>query len=88
MLRQIDQYSFEVLFKNSSGSTIISKRTPTSGQQNAPQYFTDISLTLNRSDIPTFDTIYSIQVNISGIDIGYWNGNHGPMIDYVTLVAS
>jgi hypothetical protein len=85
---QIDQYSFEVLFKNSSGSTIISKRTPTSGQQNAPQYFTDISLILNRSDIPNFDTIYSIQVNISGIDIGYWGGNHGPMIEYVTLVAS
>ena len=86
---QIDQYSFEVLFKNSSGTTVISKRTPSSGQQNAPQYFTDVTLTLNRSDIPvTFDTISSIQINISGIDSGFWNGNHGPMVDYVTLTAS
>ena len=86
---QIDQYSFEVLFKNASGATVITKRTPTSGQQNAPQYFTDVTLTLNRSDIPaTFNSIASVQVNISGIDTGYWNGNHGPMVDYVTLTGS
>lgn len=86
---QIDQYSFEVIFKSVSGTTISTKRTPSSGQQNAPQYFTDVILTLNRSDIPVnFDNISTIQVNISGIDIGYWNGNHGPMIDYVTLTAS
>jgi hypothetical protein len=86
---QIDQYSFEILFKNASGTTISTKRTPSSGQQNAPQYFTDVTLTLNRSDIPsTFNNIASVQVNISGIDTGYWNGNHGPMVDYVTLTAS
>ena len=86
---QIDQYAFEVLFKNSSGTTIATKRTPVSGQQNAPQYFTDVTLILNRSEIAaTFNTISSIQVNISGIDTGYWNGNHGPMVDYVTLTAS
>ena len=86
---QIDQYSFEVLFKNASGTTISTKRIPTSGQQNAPQYFTDVTLTLNRSDIPlNFNNISTIQVNISGIDIGYWNGNHGPMVEYVTLTAS
>jgi hypothetical protein len=85
---QIDKYSFEVLFKNAAGATIFTKRTPTSGQQNAPQYFTDVTLTLNRSEIPaTFNNISSIQVNISGIDTGYWNGNHGPMVDYVTLTV-
>jgi hypothetical protein len=86
---QPDQYAFEVLFKNAAGATIATKRTPTSGQQNAPQYFTDVTLTLNRSDIPaTFNNIASVQVNISGIDTGYWNGNHGPMVDYVTLTGS
>jgi len=86
---QIDQYSFEVLFNNSSGTTIISKRTPSTGQQNAPKDFTDITLILNRSEIPSnFNSIYAIQVNISGIDTGFWNGNHGPMVDYVNLIAS
>jgi hypothetical protein len=86
---QIDQYSFEVLFKNAAGTTISTKRTPASGQQNAPQYFTDVTLTLNRSEISgTFNNIASVQVNISGIDSGFWNGNHGPMVDYVTLTAS
>ena len=85
----IDKYAFEVLFKNAAGATIVTKRTPASGQQNAPQYFTDVTLTLNRSEIPgTFDTIASVLVNISGIDTGYWNGNHGPMVDYVTLTVS
>ena len=86
---QIDKYSFEILFKNAAGTTIVTKRTPSSGQQNAPQYFTDVTLTLNRNEIPsTFNNISSILVNISGIDTGYWNGNHGPMVDYVTLTAS
>jgi len=48
-----------------------------------------VTLILNRSEIAaTFNTISSIQVNISGNDTGYWNGNHGPMVDYVTLMAS
>ena len=86
---QFDKYSFEVLFKNSSGTIISTKRTPESGQQNAPQNFTDVTLILNRSEIPeTFNNISSIQVNISGIDTGFWNGNHGPMVDYVTLTAN
>jgi hypothetical protein len=86
---QYDKYSFEVLFKNSSGTIISTKRTPESGQQNAPQNFTDVTLILNRSEISeTFNNISTIQVNISGIDTGFWNGNHGPMVDYVTLTAN
>jgi len=81
-----DTYSFVLLFKNSSGTTIATKTT---GTVIAPQNFTDVTLTLNRSEIPvTFDTISSIQVNISGVDAGFWNGNHGPMVDYATLTAS
>jgi hypothetical protein len=86
---QIDKYSFEVIFKNSSGVTVTSKRTPSVGQQNAPQNFTDVTLILNRSEISsTFNTISTVQVSISGIDTGFWNGNHGPMVDYVTLTVS
>jgi hypothetical protein len=81
-----DTYSFVLLFKNSSGTTIVTKTT---GTVIAPQNFTDITLTLNRSEIPlTFNNITSVQVNITGIDAGFWNGNHGPMVDYVTLTAS
>lgn len=81
-----DTYIFVLLFKNSSGTTIATKTT---GTAIAPQNYTDVTLTLNRSEIPsTFDTISSIQVNISGVDAGFWNGNHGPMVDYVTLTAS
>lgn len=81
-----DTYSFVLLFKNSSGTTIATKTT---GTVIAPQNYTDISLTLNRSEISgTFNDISSIQVNITGVDAGFWNGNHGPMVDYVTLTAS
>jgi hypothetical protein len=86
---QVDIYNFEVIFKNSAGATVASKRTPSSGSSNAPQYFTDIELTLSRSEIPeTFDSISSVEVRITGLDAGYWNGNHGPMVDYVTLTTS
>jgi hypothetical protein len=81
-----DTYSFVLLFKNSSGTTIATKTT---GTVIAPLNFTDISLTLNRSEISgTFNDISSIQVNITGLDAGFWNGNHGPVVDYVTLTAS
>jgi hypothetical protein len=83
---EIDKYTFTIIYKNSGGGTVITKTT---GNVNAPQYFTDISLTLNRSEIPlTFDTITSAVVQVTGIDTGYWNGNHGPLVDYITLTAS
>jgi hypothetical protein len=83
---QIDTYNFTLLFKNSVGTTIITKTTGTS---NAPQNFTDVVLTLNRSEIPlTFDTINTVDIQITGIDTGFWNGNHGPMVDYVELNVS
>jgi hypothetical protein len=81
-----DTYSFVLLFKNSSGTTIATKTT---GTVIAPLNFTDIILTLNRSEISgTFNDISSVQVNITGLDAGFWNGNHGPVVDYVTLTAS
>jgi hypothetical protein len=81
-----DTYSFVLLFKNSSGTTIATKTT---GTVIAPQNYTDVTLTLDRSEIPgTFNNITSVQVNISGLDAGFWNGNHGPMVDYVTLTVS
>jgi len=81
-----DTYSFVLLFKNSTGTTISTKTT---GTIIAPLNYTDVTLTLNRSEIPTtFNNISSIQVNISGVDAGFWNGNHGPIVDYVTLTAS
>lgn len=83
---QVDTYTFTVAFKNSSGATVTTKTT---GLSNAPQYATDIDLTLNRSEIPaTFGTITSAVVSVSGIDTGYWNGNHGPIVKYITLTAS
>jgi hypothetical protein len=83
---EIDKYTFTIIYKNSGGGTVITKTT---GNVNAPQYFTDISLTLNRSEIPlTFDTITSAVVQVTGIDTGYWNGNHGPLVNYITLTAS
>ena len=83
---QIDKYTFTITYKNSGGGTVISKTT---GNVNAPQNFTDISLTLNRSEIPlTFDDITSADVQVTGIDTGFWNGNHGPLVQYITLTAS
>ena len=70
------------------GSSIANSYT-TTGNVNAPQYFTDVTLTLNKSEIPlTFNTITSAVVQITGIDTGYCNGNHGPLVEYVTLTAS
>jgi hypothetical protein len=85
---QVDAYNFEVVFKNSSGSIVTTKRTPSTGNSNAPQEFTDINLTLERSEIPSdFDSIATAEVKVTGLDSGFWNGNHGPMVDYVTLTA-
>lgn len=83
---QIDTYNFTLVFKNSSGTTVATKTTGTS---NAPQDYTDISLTLNRSDIcSTFNNIASVDIQLTGIDTGFWNGNHGPMVQYITLTAA
>ena len=75
-----------LLFKNASGTTIVTKTT---GSSIAPLNYTDVTLTLNRSEIPaTFDTITSVEVRITGQDAGNWNGNHGPWVDYVQLNVS
>lgn len=82
----IDTYSFTLVFKNAAGTTISTKTT---GTVNAPQNYTDVTLTLNRSDIPaTFGSIASVDIQVTGIDTGYWNGNWGPMVQYITLTAS
>jgi len=81
-----DTYNFTLLFKNASGTTIVTKTT---GSSIAPLNYTDVTLTLNRSEIPaTFDTITSVEVLITGQDAGNWNGNHGPWVDYVQLNVS
>ena len=81
-----DTYTFTLLFKNSSGTTVITKTT---GSSIAPINYTDVTLTLNRSEIPsTFDTITTVDVQITGLDAGFWNGNHGPWVDYVRLNVS
>lgn len=85
---QVDIYNFEAVFKNASGTILATKRTPSSGSSNAPQEFTDISITLNRSEMPSdFDSIATAEVRVTGLDTGFWNGNHGPMVDYVTLTG-
>ena len=81
-----DTYTFTLLFKNSGGGTVTTKTT---GNSIAPANYTDITLTLNRSEIPaTFDTITTVEVQITGRDAGNWNGNHGPMVDYIRLNVS
>ncbi len=78
-----DTYTFTLLFKNSSGTTVATKTT---GSNVAPLNYTDITLTLNRSEIPsTYDTITTVDVQITGVDAGFWNGNHGPWVEYVNL---
>ena len=50
--------------------------------------FTDVELRLERSEIPeTFNNISSIEVRVTGIDTDFLNGNHGPMVDYISLQA-
>ena len=81
-----DTYNFVLLFKNSSGTTVATKTT---GTTIAPLNYTDVTLTLNRSEIPaTFDTIATVQVQLTGIDAGFWAGNHGPWVDYIQLNMS
>jgi hypothetical protein len=81
-----DTYNFTLLFKNSGGTTVATKTTGTSV---APLNYTDISLTLNRSEIPsTFDTITTVDVQLTGVDAGFWNGNHGPWVDSIELNVS
>lgn len=81
-----DTYTFVLIFKNSGGGTVTTKTT---GSSIAPLNYTDVTLTLNRSEIPaTFDTITTVEVQITGQDVGNWNGNHGPWVDYVRLNVS
>jgi len=83
---QVDTYTFTVTYKNSSGATVLTKTT---GLSNAPQNSTDINLILNRSEIPaTFGTITTAAISVSAVDSGNWNGNHGPIVKYITLTAS
>ena len=85
---QADVYNFGVIFKNSSGGVVINKRNPASGDALAPQEYTDVNLELLRSETPNFNDISSIEVNVTGLDSGYWNGNHGPMVNYISLYAT
>jgi hypothetical protein len=81
-----DTYNFTLLFKNSAGTTITTKTT---GSNIAPLDYTDITLTLNRDEIPTtFNNITTVEVQLTGVDAGFWNGNHGPWVDYVKLNVS
>jgi hypothetical protein len=81
-----DTYNFTLLFKNSAGTTIATKTT---GSNVAPLNYTDVTLTLNRSEIPsTFNTITTVEVQLTGVDAGFWNGNHGPWVDYIRLNVS
>jgi hypothetical protein len=81
-----DTYNFTLLFKNLAGTTIASKTT---GSSVAPLNYTDVTLTLNRSEIPsTFNNINTVEVQLTGQDLGNWNGNHGPWVDYVRLNVS
>ena len=66
----------------------ITKRTPASGTQHPPASFTDYTLILTRGENVLFDTIVSATVSITGIDKGFWAGQHGPAIDYCTLTLS
>jgi hypothetical protein len=81
-----DTYNFTLLFKNLAGTTIASKTT---GSSVAPLNYTDVTLTLNRSEIPsTFNNINTVEVQLTGQDLGNWNGNHGPWVDYIRLNIS
>jgi hypothetical protein len=81
-----DTYNFTLLFKNSVGTIVATKTTGTSI---APLNYTDITLILNRSEIPsTFNTITTVDVQLTGVDAGFWNGNHGPWVDYIQLNVS
>jgi hypothetical protein len=81
-----DTYNFTLLFKNLAGTTIASKTT---GSSVAPLNYTDVTLTLNRSEIPsTFNNINTVEVQLTGVDAGFWNGNHGPWVDYIRLNVS
>ena len=83
-----DAFSFVIVYKNASNGTVATKRTPASGTQSAPTSFTDYTLTFTRDDNVNFDTITSATVSISGIDNGFWQGQHGPVVDYCTLTLS
>ena len=80
-----DKFSFEMVCKDINGSTLYSRRTPSTGTQNTPDVFTDYILELDRADAPRFDDISTVTVNITSIDTGYWAGQHGACVDYCTL---
>jgi hypothetical protein len=83
-----DSFYFEVLYKDSGGTTLYTSRTPASGTQAPPNTYTSYTLTLTRSGNPNFGQIASATVNIYGIDNNFWNGNYGPCVDYCRLTAS
>ena len=83
-----DTYYFEVVFRDSANTVLTSLRTPTSGTANAPDTATDVVLTLTRSGFAGFDSIASVEVIAFGDDVGYWAGNYGPIVEYITVVPS
>ena len=83
-----DNFSFEVLYKDSGGTTLYTSRIPTSGTQTATNSYSNYTTTLGRSSNANFGQIASATINIYGLDNGFWNGNYGPCVDYCTLTAS
>ncbi len=80
-----DTFTFQIQYKNSTGLVLY---TTTTNSIQAPATWTDYTLTLTRNASPNFDLIKSITVNITSIDVGYWNGHHGPAMDYCRLTVS
>jgi hypothetical protein len=80
-----DNFTFQIQCKNSTGTVLYTKTT---GSIQAPDSWTDYTLTLTRAESPNFDLIKSITVNITSIDTGYWNGQYGPTMDYCRLTVS
>jgi hypothetical protein len=86
--QNIDLFSFQVVYKNSSNETIATRRTPALGTQSAPLPLTDYTLILRRDESALFDSIVSATVSVNGIDKGFWAGQYGPVVDYCTLTLS
>jgi hypothetical protein len=80
-----DTFTFQIQYKNNAGTVLY---TTTTGNINAPNTWTDYTLTLTRATSPNFDLIKVITVNITGIDSGFWNGQYGPAMDYCTLTVT
>ena len=85
----IDVFYFLLEFRNSSNAILTTKRIPASGTTQAPQNFTEYTLTLTREELPTqFDNITNVRFVIHGLDTGFWAGNYGPRVNLASLILS